>query len=107
MPSVAHAVTNFVDSIISVFFSLLNSVFAVFHAIFALGVDVVNSVLTVVRHLIALVTDLFSGVLGFVAGERYGISYPLLLALTWTREFRRHRCPWRSVLRVHRIPVEK
>jgi len=69
MPSVMHAVTNFVNAIVGIFVQLFNSIFAVFHAIFALGLDVVNSVVTVVQHLVAMVLDLFQGVLGFVAGE--------------------------------------
>ena len=69
MPSVTHAVTNFVNAIIGIFVQLFNSIFAVFHAIFALGLDVVNSVVTIVQHLVAMVLDLFQGVLGFVAGE--------------------------------------
>jgi len=69
MPSVMHAVTNFVNAIVGIFVQLFNSIFAVFHAIFALGLDVVNSMVTIVQHLVAMVLDLFQGVLGFVTGE--------------------------------------
>jgi len=72
--SVVNALTQFVNSLIGIFVSLCNSVFAVFHAIFALGADVVQSTFLVVKHLVAMVLDLFSGVLGFITANFVAIA---------------------------------
>ncbi|KAF8168316.1 hypothetical protein B0H34DRAFT_685078 [Crassisporium funariophilum] len=74
MPSVVNAISNFAASIVGIFVSLFNSVFAVFHAIFALGADIVNSVLTVVKHMVSMVLELFQGVLGFIAANFIAIA---------------------------------
>ncbi len=62
------AVSQFVNAVIGIFVSLVNSVLAVFHAIFALGVNIVQSTFAVVKHLVAMVAEVFSGVLGFITG---------------------------------------
>ncbi|CAA7264716.1 unnamed protein product [Cyclocybe aegerita] len=75
MPSVTHAISNFVTAVAGVFASLVNSIFAIFHAIFALGVGVVNSALTVMKHLITIVMELFRSVLGFVLANFVAIAF--------------------------------
>ncbi|PPQ90458.1 hypothetical protein CVT25_014976 [Psilocybe cyanescens] len=74
MPSIVHAATEFINAIVGIFVSLTQSVFAVFHAIFALGADVITSVLKVAQHLIAMVTDVFQGALGFIAANFVAIA---------------------------------
>ncbi|KAH9487134.1 hypothetical protein JR316_0001203 [Psilocybe cubensis] len=74
MPSIVHAITEFINSIVGIVFSLVQSVFAVFHAIFALGGDVITSVFKVAQHLIAMVTDVFQGALGFIAANFFAIA---------------------------------
>ncbi|KAF8203268.1 hypothetical protein BJ912DRAFT_943441 [Pholiota molesta] len=72
--SVVNALTQFVNSLIGIFVSLCNSVYAVFYAIFALGTDVVQSTFVVVKHLVAMFLDLFSGVLGFIIANFMAIA---------------------------------
>ncbi|KAJ3498677.1 hypothetical protein NLJ89_g10186 [Agrocybe chaxingu] len=74
MPSVTHAVSDFVTAVTGIFVSLFNSIFAVFHAIFALGVDVVSSVLTLIKQIIAAIMELFQGVLGFILANFVAIA---------------------------------
>jgi hypothetical protein len=68
MPSVVSAATQFVESIFNIFLSLGQSIFAVFHAIFALVGDSITGSVKLVAHVVSMFTELFSGAIGFVAG---------------------------------------
>ncbi|KAF9557856.1 hypothetical protein CPC08DRAFT_639781 [Agrocybe pediades] len=74
MPSIIHAATELVTSIVGIFVAIFNSIFAIFHGAFALVGDVFGSVFTVASHLIAMVTNMFQGVLGFVAANFFAIA---------------------------------
>ncbi|KJA25972.1 hypothetical protein HYPSUDRAFT_199213 [Hypholoma sublateritium FD-334 SS-4] len=71
---VLDAISQFLSGIIGIVVSLANSVFAVFHAVFALGADIVQSAFAVLQHLLAMVADVFTGVLGFVTANFVAIG---------------------------------
>ncbi|KAF8971548.1 hypothetical protein BDZ97DRAFT_1787055 [Flammula alnicola] len=74
MASVMQPLSKFVNSLMGIFVSLMNSVFAVFQAIFALGANIVNSVLAIMKHLVTMVMELFSGIFGFIAANFVAIA---------------------------------
>lgn len=68
-PSVASAFSEFTSAVVSIVVGLFNSVLAFFHAIFALGSDVVGSVIHLGQSFVKLGLDVFQGVLGFATGR--------------------------------------
>ncbi|KAF5312055.1 hypothetical protein D9619_003343 [Psilocybe cf. subviscida] len=69
MPSVVSAASEFVASIFNIFLSLGQSLFAVFHAVFALVEDGITGAFKLVTHVLSMFTELFSGAVGFIAGN--------------------------------------
>ncbi|KAK7064407.1 hypothetical protein R3P38DRAFT_3383018 [Favolaschia claudopus] len=65
--SIASALTDFLNALTGVFFSLLNSVLAFFQAIAVLGKDIIASAINLVQSFVALGLGLLQGVYGFIA----------------------------------------
>ncbi|KIM48416.1 hypothetical protein M413DRAFT_22913 [Hebeloma cylindrosporum] len=89
MSSVTNAMSAFVSSIIGVFVSLFNLIFAVFHAIFASAADMLSSVFAVGRHFVLAVLQLFQGMVGFITGNLLGIVLIVGLYYLYTVRNRR------------------
>ena len=80
MASISAAVSNFIQSLIAIATSLLNSLLSVLQAVLALGEEFVGAVLQLVQAFVAFGTDLFGSLVGFVAGEcvaAFGSSWRL------------------------------
>ena len=67
--SIGTALNNFTQSVAGIFYSLLNAVLAIFHAVLALGNELLTSVFKLFQAVAALVKDLVQGTVGFVFGE--------------------------------------
>ncbi|KAF9480467.1 hypothetical protein BDN70DRAFT_877613 [Pholiota conissans] len=72
--SIGSALSDFMNALMGIVISVSNSIFAVFHAVFALGADLVHGVFTIAHHLVAMMVDLFSGVLGFITANFVAIA---------------------------------
>ena len=59
--SVGTALNNFTQSVAGIFYSLLNAVLAIFHAVLALGNELLTSVFKLFQAVAALVKDLVQG----------------------------------------------
>jgi len=67
--TIPSALSDFLSSITAVFFSLVNSVLAVFQAFFLLGKDILSSAIQLAQSLVTLVLGLLQGVYGFAAAN--------------------------------------
>ncbi|KAF8213291.1 hypothetical protein K438DRAFT_1504391, partial [Mycena galopus ATCC 62051] len=67
--TIASALSDFLNAIIAVFFSLLNSVLAFFQAIAVLGKDIIASGVNLVQSFVALALGLLQGAYGFIAAN--------------------------------------
>ncbi|OBZ79669.1 hypothetical protein A0H81_00568 [Grifola frondosa] len=70
---VAQELLNFLQSLAAIGAGLLNSVYALFQAILALGREVVGSALQLVQVIVNFAANLFQGVLGFVIANFFAI----------------------------------
>lgn len=99
--TIASTVSDFLNALAGVFFSLLNSVLAVFQAIFVLGKDIFASCLHLVQSFIALALGLLQGVYGFIAGM-YHSFLDVFGAILMSRSQPLGRCrPRRRLLLLH------
>jgi len=67
--TIASTLSDFLNALTGVLFSLFNSVLAVFQAIFLLGKDIFASCLQLAQSFITLVLGLLQGVYGFIAAN--------------------------------------
>jgi len=68
-PTIASAFSDFLNAATGVFFSLINSVLAVFQAVVLLGKDIISSCIHLAQSFVTLVLGLLQGVYGFVAAN--------------------------------------
>ncbi|KAF7320242.1 hypothetical protein MKEN_00808700 [Mycena kentingensis (nom. inval.)] len=88
-PTVASALTDFVDSLTAICFSLINSVVAFAQAIFVLGKDFIAAFINLASSLVGLALGLFQGVWGLIAGTQFTGVYCSgwrLLVLLWATQ---------------------
>ncbi|KAF7339653.1 hypothetical protein MSAN_02180200 [Mycena sanguinolenta] len=67
--TIASALSDFLNAVSAVFFSLVNSVLAFFQAIAVLGKDIFASAINLVQSFVALALGLLQGVYGFIAAN--------------------------------------
>jgi len=88
------SLSNFVTAVPGIVVSLLQSVMAVFQAIFALGADIIHSAFCLGQHIVAMVFDLFQGVFGFIAANIVAIGVLGIGYYIYTQTQTRRRGRW-------------
>jgi len=73
MPSVQAAFYDFFNALVGIASAIMNSIFAVFQTILALGQELFGAVIHLFRALFQLVTDLTQGIVGFVFANFFAI----------------------------------
>ncbi|KAL4243188.1 hypothetical protein ABKN59_001002 [Abortiporus biennis] len=73
MPSVQASFYDFSQSVAKILGALLNSLFAVFHAMLALGQQTVAGMFQLGHAIMRLATDLTQGVVGFVFANFFAL----------------------------------
>ncbi|KAL0072183.1 hypothetical protein AAF712_001107 [Marasmius tenuissimus] len=73
-PSISAAISDFINALTSMAAGLVNSVFAVFSAILALGTDIIQTAAQFVTSIVKLGIDLCQGVVGFVAANFFVLA---------------------------------
>ncbi|KAJ6509313.1 hypothetical protein C8R47DRAFT_1208500 [Mycena vitilis] len=71
--TIASTISDFLNAISALFFNLINSVLAVFQAIFLLGKDIIASVIQLAQSFVFLVLGLLQGAYGFIAANLLAI----------------------------------